>query len=116
MRHVPLPLLLLLASPCAATLTVTCTDPTDCTTDVQKAFDDATVDSVVIPASGTPWPVTPLFIRRSNLLVTLEKGATLEAKAGSFVGTNDCLLTVRDGSNVTIRATGATLRSAGAAF
>lgn len=94
----------------ASATTVVCSDPTDCTADVQKALDDDATAAVTIPATGEPWQVTPLYIRRSNLLVTLEKGAVLEAKAGSFVGTNDCLLTVVGGTNVTIRAAGAALR------
>ena len=52
----------------------------------------------------------PLFIRRSNLTLVLQPGATLQAKAGGFVGTNDCLLTIDPSENVLIRAHGATLK------
>jgi hypothetical protein len=89
---------------------ISCHDMTDCTTDIQRAFDDETFSQVTIPATGTPWPVTPLFLRRSHVTVVIEAGATLEAKAGSFNGTNDCLLTVRGALNVSIRAAGAVLR------
>jgi hypothetical protein len=90
---------------------VSCTDPKDCTPDVQKALDDDTLDIVTLPSTGTPWPVTPLFLERSNVVVIFEAGATLEAKAGSFIGTNDCLFTVHGAANVSIRmAAGAAMR------
>jgi hypothetical protein len=106
----PLLLVVLSVANPALSSVVVCHDPTDCTVDIQRAFDDATLTRVTLPSTGAPWPVAPLFIRRSHVVVHIEKGATLEAKAGSFVGTNDCLLTVRGASNVSILAAGATLR------
>ena len=105
-----LALMLVLAVAAGASgVRVVCTDPGDCTSDVQQAFDDVSADAVTLPApksSGAPWQVRPLFIRRSNVVVTLEPGAVLEAKAGSFIGTNDCLLTIRNASNVTLTGSG----------
>ena len=89
---------------------VACHDPADCTADVQRALDDSTLAEVTLPATGSPWPVTPLFLRRSNVVLNIEAGATLEAKKGSFLGTNDCLFTILGAANVSIRAAGATLR------
>ena len=95
-----------------------CPDPeTDCTAALQAALTDTSLDHVVVPATGYPWSVRPLFIYRSDLRLTLRPGAELLARAGEFKGTGDSLLTIesdRGGhghvSNVTVVATGATLR------
>jgi hypothetical protein len=79
---------------------------------IQAAIDNTSIDDITIPsAAAAPWQVTPLFIRtRSNIVITLEPGAVLEAKQGSFIGTNDCLLDIVNSTNITIRARDATLR------
>ena len=89
---------------------ISCADPTDCTAVLQAALDDTTISSITIPSTGAPWQVQPLFIRRSNLLVRFETGAVLEAKAGSFEGTNDCLIEIVSAENVTLLLQGAALR------
>lgn len=88
-----------------------CRDPNNCTSTVQAALDDASIASIVIPdANGSAWQVEPLFLTRDDVALTLAPGAALEAAAGSYKGTNDCLLTVSTCRNVTIVARGATLR------
>ena len=66
----------------------------------------------MIPATdeSAPWQVEPVFIRRSNLTLSLAPGAVLQAKKCSFRGTSDSLLTLEFASNVTILGTGATLK------
>ena len=51
----------------------------------------------------------PLVLRRSNVAITVEAGATLEAKAGAFHATTDALLRLVDVENVTLSMAGATL-------
>jgi poly(3-hydroxybutyrate) depolymerase len=93
-------------------LLVQCPDTADCTEAVQRALDHPVAAHVMIPATdeSTPWQVEPLFIRRSNLTLSLAPGAVLQAKKGSFRGTSDSLLTIEFASNVTILGTGATLK------
>ena len=91
-------------------VTAACPDPADCTAHVQAALDADAADVVVVPAAEVPWQVGPLFIRRGRRTV-LEPGAELLAIEGGFQGTSDCLLTIEASArNVTINATGATLR------
>ena len=96
---------------------VSCPDKSDCTAAIQSALSNEALDDIVIPSSdGSPWAVGPLFIHRSHLRLTLEPGAVLFAKQGDFKKTGDCLLQIKSDmghghvSNITIVATGATLR------
>ena len=87
----------------ASSAIVPCWDPRDATACLQAALNDAAADTVQIPAhAGSPWITTPLWIRRSNLIVSLEPGVVILAKAGSFHGANDALLTLSQAVNVTI--------------
>ena len=101
----------------SARTVVSCPDKSDCTAAIQSALSNGALDDIVIPSStGSPWAVGPLFIHRSHLRLTLEPGAVLFAKQGDFKKTGDCLLQIKSDmghghvSNVTIVATGATLR------
>lgn len=78
---------------------------------------DEALDDIIVPKdNGGPWAVGPLYIYRSNIKLTLQPGVVLYAKAGEFNMTGDCLLRIKSDmghghvQNVTIVATGATLR------
>jgi hypothetical protein len=101
---------LLLFAGATAKFVVHCPDTTNCTSPIQQAFDDVSLDTVVIPSTGEAWQTEPLFIRRSNFTVVVSSGAELVAKQGSFHGTNDCLLSFVSVTNVSLLAKGATMR------
>lgn len=80
-------------------------DPEDSTRFVQEAI-DSPADEIVVDRLGSEWVVSPLFIRRDNLTVTFEDGATLLARRGAFIPLSDRLLTVTEATNVTLRGHG----------
>jgi hypothetical protein len=94
-----LPLLFLVAS-----IGSPCFDATDATDCLQAALDSniTTGITVHLSADNGPWVVRPLWIRRSNLIVSLAPGVVLLAKPGAFRGTGDVLLSISGASNVTI--------------
>lgn len=79
-------------------------DEADSTRFIQAAI-NSKAKTVVLPNVGKPWLTRPLTLR-SDLKLVLEKGAILKAKKGSFLGTNDSLLTIKNCRNVTIRGGG----------
>ena len=80
----------------------TCFDPVDATTCLQQLLDQ-NATAVHVPNHGNrPWIVRPLWIRRSNLVVTFAPGVVILAKAGSFLGTNDALLSLSGAVNVSL--------------
>ena len=81
----------------------------DATTAIQAAIDTGAAQ-VLIPYTGSAWIVRPLFARRSDQEIILEPGVELLAKADSFHGEYDVLLTISNVTNVTIRGYGATIR------
>ena len=83
-------------------------DAPDDTEAVQAAIDSG-ADEVVVPNRGRPWIVRPLR-GRSNLKLSFEKGAVLEAKKGEYRDAKACVLTFDCCTNVTVRGYGATLR------
>ena len=83
-------------------------DSADDTEAFQKAIDSG-ADEVVVPNRGRPWVTRPIF-GRSNLTMTFEKGAVLEALRGGFKGTADCLVKFDCCTNVILRGYGVTLR------
>jgi hypothetical protein len=97
-------------------VSVRCPDTTDCTKAIQSVLSDAAVGEAVVSGIGGPWAVGPLYIYRSDLKLTLQPGAVLFAKQGEFKNTGDNLLRIKSDmghghvQNVTIVATGATLR------
>jgi hypothetical protein len=80
----------------------------DDTRALQSAIDSG-AEEVVVPAREKPWIVLPVK-GRSNLKLTFEKGAVVEAKKGAFKGKNDCLFLFDCCTNVTVSGYGATLR------
>ena len=74
-------------------LVVKCRNATDCTADVQAAFDDASGRKLVFPAQD--YVVTPLVLRANHTLLHFAAGARLLAKPGAFLGGADTLLTVQ---------------------
>jgi hypothetical protein len=98
------------ADPASAVVKASSLHPTldgDNTAVLQAAL-DSDASTVIIDKIPGNWSTRPLFLRRSNVRVIFEPGVMVRA-TGSGYGTNDCLLTVADQSNVTISGYGATL-------
>ena len=72
--------------------TVLCPSPADCTVVLQRALSDPALQHVVVP-SGV-WSTLPLVLNRSDVVLTLEAGAVIQARRGFFHGLYDSLLTV----------------------
>lgn len=89
---------------------VHCTNTTDCTVEIQAALSNPALDHIIIPSASTPWNTLPLILTRSNVVVTLQHGAVLQAKRGFYRGGGDTLLTIQSVDNVTIFGRGASLR------
>jgi hypothetical protein len=95
-----------------ASVTVHCADRFNCTEPIQTALDFGASSITISNGHGSslPMSVEPLFVRRSDCTITLSPGVELLAMAGQFHGLYDSLVTVINASNVTLIATGATLR------
>lgn len=78
-------------------------------TEALQAAIDSGAREVVVPKRDRSWTTKPL-VGRSNLTLTLEQGAVIDAVAGAFVPLNDSMLTFDRCTNVTIRGRGAVLR------
>jgi len=83
-------------------------DPSDSTAFLQAAINSG-VPRLVVDNVGRPWITRPLF-GADNQEIVFEKGVVVEAQKGEFKGRNDCLLTIRQKQNVTLRGYGAVLR------
>jgi hypothetical protein len=80
-----------------------CFDPVDATNCLQQLLDQNATAAVHVPNhNDMPWIVRPLWIRRANLVVTFAPGVVILAKAGSFLGTNDVLLSLSGAANVSL--------------
>lgn len=94
--------------------TAQCDTRANCTAVLQQALNrgGGVVDTVIVPYNNNsePYQTAPLFIQRNNFKLVLEPGVVLEAMAGSFKGTNDCLITAEMVANVSVVAAGAVLR------
>ena len=118
----PMVLLLLLLFPATATtattisavsVTVHCLDVSNCTGEIQAALDTDGAAEVVVPRHGdSPLQVDPLFVRKGNRTLRLAPGVELLAISMSpaYQRMDASLLSIMDVSNVTVVATGATLR------
>ena len=75
----------------------------------QRALDSVAGQSLtlLVPASASPYLVKPLFVR-SNTSLQLAPGVVIQAASG--YGELDCLLTIKDATNVTISGYGATIQ------
>lgn len=82
---------------------------TDATPFLQTAISDTNADTVIIDHIGSDWITAPLFVNRSNLVLILEDGVTMIAKAGAF-DVFDPLIRIVDQSNITILGYGATMK------
>ena len=89
---------------------VRCQDPADCTEELQAALSNATLSSIVIPSGAGPLNTLPLVLNRSNVVLTFEPGAILQARRGFFHGGGDVLLSVERVENVSLVGAGASLR------
>lgn len=83
-------------------------DPRDATAALQGAI-DSKARTVIVPFTGSPWVIRPVTLR-SDLELILEAGVVVLAKSGEFLGGGDSLFRATDGTNITIRGQGATLR------
>lgn len=83
-------------------------DPADATVALQAAI-DSKVPKLVVDNVGKPWIVTPLRLV-SNQELVFEEGVEVQAKAGEFKGTNDCLLKADNCQNLVLRGYKAVLR------
>ena len=71
---------------------VTCSNDSDCTTDIQSALDDASNRTLIF--RGT-YVTTPLLLRANNTLLHFAPGSLLIAKKGAFIGGADSLFTIQ---------------------
>jgi len=79
----------------------------DSTDAIQSAINSG-AKKVVIPYVGKEWVVGPIKLV-SNQEVVFDPGVVVMAKKGSFKGVFDCLFSLRNLNNVTLRGYGATL-------
>jgi hypothetical protein len=82
---------------------------TDATAALQAAINSGN-SQIFVPNKGTPWIVTPLSLTKSNQTILFESGTVVQAKSGSFLGTNEGLFEIVGQSNVTLSGYGATFR------
>ena len=92
------------------TITVACTNETDCPAELQAALHNVAAGHVIVPHSRgqRPWYTRPLLINRSNLVLTLHPGVVIQAVRGAFH--SGVLLKASGAHNLTIRGEGAALR------
>jgi hypothetical protein len=81
------------AAQARADVVVGCSDPQDCTADIQAALDDASGRTLVFTART--YITTPLVLRANHSVLHFRAGSMLLAKAGAFRGGADTLLTVQ---------------------
>ena len=79
-------------------------DPDDATAQLQAAIDSGAA-KLTIEDLGSPWIVEPLKLASHQELV-FASGVIIEAKHGSFHGTNDSLFTASETVDVTLRGEG----------
>lgn len=93
-------------------LVVHCTNRSNCTRQLQAAFDADTagVGNIVVAGSNGVVQVEPLFIRTGNRTITIAPGVELQAMEGSFHGVSDSLLSVLGVENLQLIVSGATLK------
>ncbi len=83
---------------------------TDATTAFKNAI-NSSYDTIVIDKQASDWIITPaLFWDVTNKIILFENGVVLQAKAGSFSGTSDCLLRFNGALNLKLVGYGATLK------
>jgi len=78
-------------------------------TEALQGFLDGPGDTLVIPARTGGYVTGPLHIRRSGVVVRLERGVVIRAAKGGFGGRWDCLLTMSGVEDVTLLGRGARL-------
>ena len=84
-------LLLLHAAHCSRhdntsrTVTVQCSNATDCTEPLQAALLDTSADHVIVPnIDNRAWNTRPLILNRSNVTLELQEGVILQARRHWF--------------------------------
>ena len=82
---------------------VTCPNATNCTGQVQAAFDNAALDTVAFTLDQSPYMVTSTFLHRDHVLLQCEPGVVLYAMPNQFHAVHACLLSFGGTTNVTIR-------------
>jgi len=81
----------------------------DDSTKILQAALDSKVPKLIIDAMPSPWITERIYVHDNQELI-FEKGCVLQAKRGSFRGTNDSLLNVIVKKNVSISGEGAVIR------
>jgi len=81
---------------------------TDATAALQAAINSG--QNVYVPKMASDWIISPVTLTRSNQTILFESGVVVSAKAGSFLGTTDCLFQATHVSNVVMSGYGATFR------
>ena len=96
--------------------TASCTDPTDCTNDLQRAIIAAHhpvgSGALLVPLlpGGKPWIVRPILLNVSDIMITFAPGVEILAMRDQFHGKHDCLFSASLVRNVTLLGYGATWR------
>lgn len=83
-------------------------DAVDSTAAIQGAINSG-ASKVVIPYVGKEWIVKPITLA-SNQEIVFEPGVVVIAQKNSFKGTQDCLFSALEATNVTLRGYGAVVR------
>lgn len=83
-------------------------NPKDSTAILQKAL-DSDAARIVIDKQASPWITGPLFCRRGDLEIVIEKGVEVRALKGAFKGRYESLLTIDSQRNITIEGNGAVM-------
>jgi hypothetical protein len=71
---------------------IRCQDETDCTPEVQVAFDNAAYHHVLFP-EPKEYVITPTVLRANHTILTFAPGSSLVAKKGAFIGGVRCSVT-----------------------
>ncbi len=83
-------------------------DTINSTTFLETALTTSVADTIVVDNVGMDWYTGPLDVNRDNITIILERGVILRALPGVY-GEFDSLLRIRDRSNITIKAYGASI-------
>ena len=80
------------------------------TTDALQGAIDSKAKKVIVPFMGEPWTVRPIMLR-SHLELVFEPGVIVLAKKGEFKEKWDCLFSIMEQTDITIRGSGTILLS-----
>lgn len=78
-------------------------------TEFLQALLDSPNREIIIPKKEGPWCTEPLFLNAENKLIIFEEGCEIAALPGGFQGRGDCLLTLENCRNISLKGYGASL-------